>query len=158
MKTVIIIMFSLLICISAEAATPSKPPVLKICASPAGTMLAKKKCGKNEVTITTENLGQQGPQGPAGQNGTFDPSKCVARLQVGLGTSNANAELRCGAGEYLLTHGMYPSHPYINIGTVLLLFREGEQAASGVWYYILNNNPSSFPSFSINVQGVCCSP
>lgn len=160
-----VVIAALCSCGSSVYAAPKS--ALKLCVNNAsGTIIAKNRCSKAESVLSVAALqqvaassvaglkGDVGAQGPAG---TLDPSKCTTRQGFGSDVLVAVARVDCLPGEFLLTHGITSSDLNSLIIESVLMYRPGEQTASGVQYKS-GKNMVYEKLFTISVDAVCCKP
>lgn len=158
---------------SPEWAEAQKPPVLRVCKALNGTLIAKQKCSKKEIQVTSADLvgpaGPQGPQGPQGSpgsnglngsNGSFDPNKCAMRTTsraVAGGFVEYEIALACFPGEFVVTHGGYSDSTNVDVTSIYLNFQPGDKVATGIVYYMGATIPGE-PPYTMYLDAMCCRP
>jgi len=158
MKTLIVLM--VLVGLSSEVwAAPVKVPPLKICASAAGAVTAKKKCAKTETQLTLEALqgapGATGATGPAGKDGALSFDGCRWVTQQVADTYNTWVLVECAEGEIMLSHGIAKSSgaDFVVREIRLQAWAEAPQEPSGVEYQIDSPDGDSYVAVG---QAYCC--
>lgn len=146
-----ILLASLLFAIDSFAA----PRPMVLCVDSRGRILTKERCGRGEKVFNLQYAAQIAVRAVQLTPGTFDPQKCVTRLnQYSLiGTQGFSVE--CAPGEYLMTYGFTAFDNEAALNTAQLRTLNGGFVAKGVDLFF--KAPDGW-SYTVESQLICCLP